>query len=253
MQIERSCTVGYGGLVATGDPMSVTVDFAGEIHELMPGDELTFGRSVRNDLVIDEDNGRLHRHFGRIYFRDGTWWLVNTGRKLPITVLDRGSRSRVVLTSGNETSLTFDESSVTFTAGSTTYEILIDIAPDPDRPPDDSIDLTMTGLTIDHIPLSGDQRLLAIALAELALRNPHQAVALPSNKAVAHRFGWSMTTFNRKLDRLCRKYADNGVPGLVGGPGQLASDRRRKLVEHLVGTGQITVDDLPLLEQPVAD
>ena len=234
--------------MATGDGATLTVDFAGEIHELGPEDELTFGRSARNDLVIDEDNARLHRHFGRIYHRDGSWWLANTGRKLPITILDRASRSRITLTSGKETSVSFVESSITFNAGSTSYEIMVDLIDESDPSIDASLDLTTTGLTIDHIPLSGDQRLLAVAMCELSLLNPHQATTLPSNKAIAHRFGWSTTTFNRKLDRLCRKYADNGVPGLVGGPGQLASDRRRKLVEHLVGTGEITVEDLPLLE-----
>ena len=239
--------------MATGEGATLTVDFAGEVHALGPDDELTFGRSARNDLVVDEDNARLHRHFGRIYHRDGSWWLANTGRKLPITVLDRASRSRVVLTSGRETSLTFSESSVTFSAGSTSYELMIDIVDESDPSIDASLDLTTTGLTIDHIPLSGDQRLLAVAMSEPTLRNPHQPMSLPSNKAIAHRFGWSTTTFNRKLDRLCRKYADNGVPGLVGGPGQLASDRRRKLVEHLVGTGEINVDDLALLDQAVAE
>lgn len=234
--------------MTTGDGANLIVDFAGEVHELGPDDELTFGRSARNDLVIDEDNARLHRHFGRIYHRDGSWWLANTGRKLPITILDRASRSRITLTSGKETSVSFAESSVTFNAGSTSYEIMVDLIDGSDPSIDASLDLTTTGLTIDHIPLSGDQRLLAVAMCELSLLNPHQPTALVSNKAIAHRFGWSTTTFNRKLDRLCRKYADNGVPGLVGGPGQLASDRRRKLVEHLVGTGEITVEDLALLD-----
>lgn len=234
--------------MATGDGAFLTVDFAGEIHELGPDDELTFGRSAKNDLVIDEDNGRLHRHFGRIYHRDGIWWLANMGRKLPITVNDRGSRSQMTLTSGHKTSLTFRESSVTFSAGSSTYELLVDIADDRDQSVDASLDHTISAMTMDQLPLVGDQRLLAIAMAEPTLRNPHQPVSLPSNKAIAHRFGWSTTTFNRKLDRLCRKYADAGVPGLVGGQGSLASDRRRKLVEYLIGTGEITDADLDLLE-----
>lgn len=224
------------------------IDFAGEIHELGPTDELTFGRSARNDLVIDEDNVRLHRRFGRVYFRDGGWWLANAGSKLPLTVLDRESRSRVELTSGREAALTFALSTITFSAGTTSYEILVDIDGSSADLNDRTDDATTTGLTIDQIPLVGEQRLLAIGLAELALRNPHQGISLPSNKSVAHRFGWPMTTFNRKLDRLCRRYADQGVPGLVGTPGQLASDRRRKLVEHLISTGEITVADLELLD-----
>lgn len=242
----------YGEGVASGEPICLVVDFAGEVHELSVVDELTFGRSQRNDLVIDEDNERLHRRFGRIYHRDGTWWIENIGRKLPITILDRESRSQIMLTSGRETSLTFELSSVTFSAGATKYELLIDLVVDDDTGDDAALDLTTTGLTVDQLPLIGEQRLLAIGLAELALRNPDQPVALPSNKAVARKFDWPMTTFNRKLDRLCRKYADSGVSGLVGGPGQLASDRRRKLVEYLIATGELTPADLALLDEPDA-
>ena len=234
--------------VESGNESVLHIDFAGEIHELGPGDELTFGRSVRNDLVIGEDNVRLHRRFGRVYHRDGGWWLANTGSKLPLTLLDRESRSRVELTSERETALTFPHSTITFSAGTTSYEILVDIHGPAEVFNDQTDDATTTGLTIDQIPLVGEQRLLAVGLCEVALRNPHQAVSLPSNKAVAHRFDWPMTTFNRKLDRLCRRYADQGVPGLVGRPGQLATDRRRKLVEHLINTGEITDADLALLD-----
>ena len=106
-------------------------------------------------------------------------------------------------------------------------------------------------MTIDQsqVPLVGEQRQLAVALAETKLREPHKPLVLPTNKAVAHRFGWSMTTFNRKLDRMCKKYARAGVSGLVGGPGGLASDRRTRLVEHLLSSGAITVVDLDLLEE----
>jgi len=239
--------------VESGNESVLRIDFAGEIHDLGPGDELTFGRSVRNDLVIDEDNVRLHRRFGRVYHRDSGWWLANTGSKLPLTVLDRESRSRVELTPGRDAALTFAHSTITFSAGTTSYEILVDIQGPDDALNDLTDDATTTGLTIDQIPLVGEQRLLAVGLCEVALRNPHQGVSLPSNKAVANRFGWPMTTFNRKLDRLCRRYADQGVPGLVGKPGQLATDRRRKLVEHLINTSEITEADLELLDADVEE
>lgn len=224
------------------------VDFAGEVHTLVPGQELTFGRASGNDIVID-NNPRLHRHFGLIRFRDGSWWLKNTGRRLPLSILDQDSRSRITLTSGNETALSFASSTISFSAGSTNYEVELLIADDMASTDDGfNPDLTMAGLTMDHEPLVGEQRLVAVALAESALRNPHEPIVLPSNKAIAHRFGWPMTTLNRKLDRLCRTFDRAGVPGLVGRPGELASDRRRKLVEHLVGTGELTVDDLTLLD-----
>lgn len=248
-------------LVAPADdpPTStLTVDFAGELHVLRPGDQLTFGRGDGNDLEIDA-NQQLHRSFGLIFSRDGSWWLRNNGSRLPLTVLDVASRSSATLTSGREISLSFDVAKIAFEAGATSYELDVVIRGSDDVAPaapavalDDD---TAMGMTIDQsqVPLVGDQRLLAVALAESALREPHKPIALPTNKAVAHRFGWSMTTFNRKLDRMCKKYARSGVSGLVGGPGGLASDRRTRLVEHLVSSGAITMADLDLLEAADAD
>lgn len=240
---------------------TLTVDFAGEIHVLTPADQLTFGRGDSNDLEIDS-NPQLHRQFGLVFFRDGTWWLRNNGARLPLTVLDDASRSSATLTPGREISLSFDRATIAFEAGATSYELEVVITGnegiddnDDTTPAPSADDEAAMGMTIDQsqVPLVGDQRLLAVALAEATLREPHKPIALPTNKAVAHRFGWSMTTFNRKLDRMCKKYARSGVSGLVGGPGGLASDRRTRLVEHLVSSGSITIADLDLLAAVDAD
>lgn len=253
------CTAGlhYSQHVVTTDSNDATliVDFAGEVHELDPGDELTFGRGESNDLEIDS-NPQLHRRFGHLSFRDGFWWLRNNGNRLALTLQDQNSRSSATLTSGREISLTFASATVAFEAGSTRYEVLLQLEASPveSTPSDFGTDDSLSHMTIDQsqVPLVGDQRLLAVALAESKLRNPHGAIDLPTNKAVAHRFGWSSTTFNRKLDRMCKKYARAGVSGLVGGPGGLASDRRTRLVEHLVSSGAISVADLDLLEEAAA-
>jgi hypothetical protein len=235
------------------NPTTLTVDFAGDTRLVNPGQELTFGRGSKNDLEIDA-NPQLHRKFGQIFFRDGHWWLRNRGRRIPLNVLDTASRSSITLTSGREISLTFDQATIAFSAGASNYELAVTITGGSDN--EDTIrggdEHEMMGMTIDQsqVPLVGEQRLLAVALSESLLREPHKPLVLPTNKAVAHRFGWSMTTFNRKLDRMCKKYARAGVSGLVGGPGGLASDRRTRLVEHLVSTGAITVSDLDLLDQP---
>lgn len=230
---------------------SLTVDFAGEVHVLEPGDELTFGRGTSNDLEIDS-NPQLHRKFGQLLFRDGFWWLCNNGQRLPLRVLDQASRSSVTLTSGRQISLTFAKTTIAFEAGPSSYELEVELsgaslveATEVDADEDDQ-SVTMHAA---NVPLVGEQRMLAVALAEMKLQNPHQPVTLPTNKSVAHRFGWAMTTFNRKLDRLCKKYARAGVSGLVGTAGGLASDRRTKLVEHLVASGAVTVEDLALLEE----
>ena len=149
--------------------------------------------------------------------------------------------------------LTFHKATVAFEAGSTRYEVLLQLSqPDADEaaPSVFDGDDSLSSATIDQsqVPLVGEQRMLAVVLCESQLRNPHAELVLPTNKSVAHRFGWSMTTFNRKLDRMCKKYARAGVSGLVGGPGGLASDRRTKLAEHLINSGAVTAADLDLLD-----
>jgi len=253
---QMSCVSLTGVTTANSQQNSaiLTVDFAGEIFRLSPGDELAFGRGSTNDIDIDA-NPRLHRRFGHLSHRDGIWWLRNNGNRLPLVLRDRGSRSSTTLTSGRETSLTFTRSIVAFEAGATSYELELVLSQarpnrvlDHDPALDDD---AMNSMTVDQsqIPLVGDQRLLAVALAENKLRHPHKPTDLPTNKAVAHRFGWAMTTYNRKLDRMCKTYARDGVTGLVGTPGEKASDRRTRLVEHLVNTGTVTVADLDLLEE----
>ena len=232
----------------------LTVEFAGEVHELAPGDEFNFGRGKSNDLDIDS-NPQLHRRFGHLSYRDGFWWLRNHGNRIALTLQDQSSRSSVTLTGGREISLTFERAIVAFKAGASKYEVSLHLAlPKPEELAGFEDDESLSSMTIDQsqVPLVGDQRLLAVAMAESKLRNPHGALDLPTNKSIAHRFGWSSTTFNRKLDRMCKKYSRAGVSGLVGGPGGLASDRRTRLVEHLLASGAITVADLDLLEDATA-
>jgi hypothetical protein len=63
------------------------------------------------------------------------------------------------------------------------------------------------------------------------------------------RLGWKLTRFNRKLDNVCQKLAAQGVRGLHGAPGQLASSRRARLVEYAIAVRMVTRDDLVLLDQ----
>jgi hypothetical protein len=63
--------------------------------------------------------------------------------------------------------------------------------------------------------------------------------------------GWTITKYNRKLDYLCRRLAEQGVEGMQGGSGAQASARRQLLVQHLAERGVITPSDLDLLPPPV--
>ena len=97
-----------------------------------------------------------------------------------------------------------------------------------------------------------ESQLLAIlALAEPLVRNPGSgAERLPTSVDASRRLGWTITRFNRKLDNVCDKNDRRGVRGLRGGPGQLASNRRARLVEHAVTARVVTAADLDLLDAP---
>ena len=218
------------------------VDYCGEIHEVPPDKSLTFGRSA--DLVIDS-NRQLHRTAGRFFYEMGIWWLENVGRTLDLQIVDLDSRSSVLLTPRRRTSLTFARSAVRFQAGPTTYEILLDV------PQGAEIVTGTVGDTVStsDVPLVEEQLLLLVALAEPKLREPHRPTYVPPNKQIAERLGWSITKFNRKLDNVCAKYTKAGVSGLRGSPDNLAADRRRRLVEHVVAHGIVCFDDLSKLDQ----
>ncbi len=229
-----------------GPDSSMIVEFCGIATELHGDASLDFGRSA--ELEID-DNPYLHRVLGTFESRNGTWWLVNRGRRIGLTVKDLTSRSQVSLAPGRELALTFPEAVVQFVAGRHHYELELTITGLPAVPsvvtsgPDDE------GATISHadLPLTVDQRRLIVALAEPNLRSGGVDIDLPSNRAAALRLGWTITRFNRKLDNVCQRLTRAGVSGLRGDVGSMATERRTRLVEHALESGLVTESDLDLL------
>ncbi len=232
--------------------LNLYVDFIGEVTTVEPGTELTFGRQA--DLRVD-DNRHLHRVLGRFWSRGDAWWLTNEGRAITIQIADADSRSGVQLAPGSEIALSFPNSILRFRAGVTDYEITVRV-PDREAADDDTsfdpleADDEDGGETIalGDLLLTDEQRLLLLALGEGTLRDPHSSDELPTNRAVARRLGWSITKFNRKLDNLCDRFSKLGVGGLRGSIDQLATDRRRRLVDHAVESGLISrhqLDRLP--------
>jgi hypothetical protein len=228
------------------------VDFIGEDTTVAPGSELTFGRQA--DLHID-DNRHLHRVLGRFWSRGDAWWLTNEGRSITIQIADADSRSSVQLAPGSEIALSFPNSVLRFRAGVTDYEVAVhvpdrgaaDVVDDDDDPLDADDDEAGETIALGDIMITDEQRLLLLALAEGTLRDPHSNDELPTNRAVARRLGWSITKFNRKLDNLCERFTKLGVGGLRGSIDQLATDRRRRLVEHAIESGLIARSQLDRL------
>lgn len=230
------------GGTPTVEGEQLVVDYCGEVHRLAPESSLMFGR--RAELEIDE-NPYLHRVVGRFVHREGLWWLQNHGSKTSIELRDRRSSARVNLPPGQQVVVPYQAFIVSFTAGPTAYELEVERVGEPLAL--DDIDPGGT-VTIDFgkVPLSAEQHLLLVALAEQRLRTG--SLGIPTNQALASRLGWTLTKFNRKLDHLCAKLAREGVRGLRGDQGVLATDRRDALVEHAVTVGLVTADDLGLLD-----
>jgi hypothetical protein len=224
----------------------ITVDFAGERHVVAPGQVFTVGRE--GDLTID-DNLFLHRHFLAMENTGGIWVLSNVGSRLAATVTDSAGRVQAWLAPGARLPLVFETTTVIFSAGPTTYELEIH-ATEPTFREAATFDAEAGPSTIGEVPLTPSQRAMIVALAEPNLRREGVGMSeLPSSAQAAERLGWTLTRFNRKLDNVCDKLDRAGVPGLRGGIGSHATNRRARLVEYALAARLVTRDDLPLLAE----
>lgn len=228
------------------------VEFCGELRTV-DTDVFTVGRDA--DLVLDDDNRFLHRHFLSLSEQHGVWLLTNVGSQLTATVSDSDGRLEAFLAPGAVLPLVFARTVVRCTAGPTTYEFAITF----DEPPfqsgralDDSLGqvrVDTTDATVGRVDLTPEQTVMIVALAEPALRGDGRAsTMLPSSNDAALRLGWTITKFNRKLDNVCSKLTATGVRGLHGDAARLASNRRARLVEYALAVRLITRADLDLLD-----
>lgn len=230
--------------------MGLVVDFVGETTTLVPGVPFVIGRE--GDLVVD-DNPFLHRQFLTLTDPGGVWLLANVGEQLAATVSDPQGRLEAFLGPGAVLPIVFESTVVRFTAGPTTYEILLRHDEPAFRASPlavDTADSSDGATTIGRVVLTLDQRLLILALAEAGLTSGGGAAAvLPTSAEAAARLGWTVTKFNRKLDNVCDKLSKLGVRGLQGDAGRLASNRRARLVEYALAVRLVTRDDLDVLDQ----
>jgi hypothetical protein len=167
---------------------------------------------------------------------------------------DVDSPSFVRVAPGATVPIPFGSATLGFEAGGRTYELRVEVLseltgfgldPSAVEAETDGAELTTTA---SSLPLTDEQRLLLVALAEPRLRDVPGSEQMPTNRQIAHMFGWTITKFNRKLDGLCIKYAAAGIGGLRGSSDLLARDRRVRLTDHVVHAGIISAADLPLLD-----
>ena len=235
--------------------MGLIVDFVGAVTPLVSDQTFVIGRE--GDLVVDDDNQFLHRRFLTLTDPGGVWLLTNVGDQLAATVSDPQGRLEAFLGPGAVLPIVFEETLVRFTAGPTTYEVMLRhdepafrASPLDAAPLDDSDGKS----TIGRVMLTLDQQLLILALAEAGLTSGGGASAvLPTSAQAARRLGWTVTKFNRKLDNVCDKLSKLGVRGLQGDAGRLASNRRARLVEYALAVRLVTRDDLAVLDKATID
>ncbi len=114
--------------------------------------------------------------------------------------------------------------------------------------PSTNIDAGATVNAVD-LPMTDSQLALVLALAEPSLRNPTANQSIPPSKEAAARLGWSITTFNRKLDNVCDKLAKAGVRGVKASGSDPAHNRRERLVEYSITSGLVIEAMLDLLDE----
>lgn len=224
---------------------SISIDYCGEWFYPKPDEPFEIGREA--ELSVD-DNPYLHRRLLRVSNQDDIWWLANVGSHISVTVCDASGGVQSWLSPGNRLPIVFPVTTIVFTAGPTTYELLFHLAGSPyqevvsDSPLDGET-------TIGVIPFTLSQKQLIVALCEPMLKRDGAGFSeIPSTAEAAKRLGWTTTRFNRKLDNVCDKLDKLGVKGLRGGPRQLATNRRARLVEYAVTSRLVVSEDLPLLD-----
>lgn len=223
----------------------LAIDYCGEWFRPSFDGPFDIGREA--NLSVD-DNPYLHRRFLRISYIDGIWWISNIGSLISATICDASGGVQSWLSPGNRIPIVFKTTTIVFTAGPTTYELLAHLEGSAyeeissDTPP-------IGETTIGVISFTTSQKQLIVALCEPMLKRDGSGLSeIPSTAEAAKRLGWATTRFNRKLDNVCERLDRMGVKGLRGGPKQLATNRRARLVEYAVTSRLVTSADLPLLD-----
>jgi hypothetical protein len=229
--------------------MKLRIEFCGEEYHPDPGEEFYIGRG--GDLVID-DNPLLHPKILKLSFITEFWWIQNVGMRLAAMLATPDGTLNAWIGPGAQLPMVVSELMVRFIAGPTTYELAFVL----DRVPAIGPRLefaTDDGTELDDVALSMEQRMLLLALIEPVISDRFKGVSsLLSSPELASRLGWSLTKFNRKLDAICEKFESVGVRGLHGAPDHLASNRKARLIEHLLATQYFVPSDLDELHAYLA-
>lgn len=226
------------------------VEYCGERTPVGSEDRFTIGRIA--DLSVD-DNPYLHRVFLELRREADVWLVANVGTQLSATITDERDLFSAHIAPGGVLPLVFERMRLRFGAGTTTYEIRLELTDPPftaATDDEDGLDADLGAPTRMPVTLTPDQRLVVLALAEHAFHRTGSGPSpLPTSAEAGSRVGWSERKFTKKLDQVCKKLSKAGVRGLHGGPGDIAANRRARLVEYCLTSRIVTVEDLVELDR----
>jgi hypothetical protein len=186
---------------------------------------LTFGRSKKCTVVLDEADRGLSRTAGSLHYRDGAWWVQNDSHACLLFVIgDRGFRAD--LPPGVAMPLQQWHAKLRLTGGAGHYTLLVRL-PDEELPDgdDEPGPLPLTAPTDSRAitsvrsrpRLSDSDRLILAARFERYLVWRYPGVATPCTaREAAERIGWGQHAVVKRCENIRERYARLGVPGLRG-------------------------------------
>lgn len=211
-------------------------------HELVPGESLSFGRSVACRVQLDADDVGISRLAGSVDFVDGAWFVTNRSTTRPLSLVDPvGFRS--VLAPGRR-AVVVERLSVVVEGQVRRHELRLEAEGAPPVPAvaDDELD----GIATEHggtVKYNDEDRRALVALFAGYLRPfPRHDPRPRSYAEAAADLGWPRTTVVKRIEYLRARLTRAGVPGLFGDAAMEA------LAEHVLTTGVVTADDLTLLD-----
>lgn len=221
----------------------LVVNGPGGPYELLPGESLSFGRSVSCRVQLDNDDVGISRLAGSVDFVDGAWFVTNRSTTRSLSLVDPvGFRS--VLAPGRR-AVVVERLSVVIEGQVRRHELRLEAEGAPPLPPPPGGD-ELDGIATEHggtVNYNDDDRRALVALFAGYLRPfPRHDPRPRSYAEAAADLHWPRTTVVKRIEYLRARLSRAGVPGLFGEAAMEA------LAEHVLTTGVVTPDDLALLD-----
>ncbi len=231
----------------------LVVEIDGRRVELVPGQQITFGRDRGCDLCLDPGDVGISRIAGRISHDGGAWAVSNLSRKralhiadaagfavpLPVSAPGNGASQRVI-----------DQHTLTvLVAGEQwTHAIVLRLEHPPATaaapPPSDPVS------TRTQVPrLTDERREVLVAMARGYLRAyPHYDPRPHTYQDVADLLTLTKSQVTRRVEKVREDLVEAGVHGLEN-----ETDARRPLCEWLLAMRVIAPADLDWLQRRIAE